>query len=144
MKLVKVLLMGLALSAFAATAFAEDKAYKEGPVISMSFIKIKPGKFDDYMKFLDTSYKAIMEANKQAGLILDYGVYSTEARNPHEPDLILTTTYANMAALDRSDESDALAVKILGSMATMNQGAIDRGAMREVLGSQLMRKLILK
>jgi hypothetical protein len=40
-------------------------------VTELAYIKVKPGKFDDYMKYLDTTYKSLMEANKKAGLISD-------------------------------------------------------------------------
>ena len=85
-----------------------------------------------------------MEANKKAGLILDYNIYSATPRTPQDPDLLLTITYPNMAALDRNEEAEALAEKTIGSMASQNQSAIDREAIREVLGSELVRKLILK
>ena len=110
----------------------------------LSYIKIKPGKFDEYMSYLGGPYKALMEAQKKAGLITGYAVYSTQARSPSDPDLILSTTYANMAGLDRIDESDAVAAKVIGSRQTQSKAFGDRGAMREVLGGQLVRELILK
>ena len=145
MRILRSVLIGLAFSGIAATALADDgRVYQEGPVIEVSYIRTKPGKFDDYMKFLATTYRTLMEANKKAGLILDYNIYSATPRSPQDPDLLLTTTYPNMAALDRSEEADALAVKTIGSMASQNQSAIDREALREVLGSELVRKLVLK
>ena len=145
MKFFGMLLVALILSGFAATGFAQDaKPYKEGPVTELSYIKIKPGKFDDYMKFLDTTFKTLMEANKKAGLITGYAVYGTDARSPQEPDLILAITYPNMAALDRIDEQEAMAAKVIGPNDVQNNATIERGSMREVLGSQLIRELILK
>lgn len=139
------LLLAIALLGLATASQAQStRVYKEGPVTEVSYIKIKDGRFDDYMKFLDTTYKSLMEANKKAGLITGYAVYAATARTPQEPDLILTITYANMAALDRSEESEALAVQTLGSMDSQNKAAIERGVMREVLGSQIIRELILK
>lgn len=145
MKFSRMLLIGLVLSGFAAIGFAQDpKPYKEGPVTELTYIKIKPGKFDDYMKFLDTTYKTLMEANKKAGLITGYAVYGTDARSPQEPDLILAVTYPNMAALDKIDEAEAIAAKVIGPNDVQNKATIERGPMREVLGSQLIRELILK
>lgn len=145
MKILKRVLIGLTLSGLAATALADEgRPYKEGPVIEVSYIRTKPGKFDDYMKFLATTYRTLMEADKKAGLILDYAIYSAAPRSPQDPDLLLTITYPNMAALDRSEEADAVAVKTVGSMAAQSQAAIDREALREVLGTELVRKLILK
>ncbi len=145
MKTLRSLLICLAFSGIAATALADEgRVYQEGPVVEVSYIRTKPGKFDDYMKFLATTYRTLMEANKKAGLILDYNIYSATPRSPEDPDLLLTITYPNMAALDRNEEAEALAVKTIGSMASQNQSAIDREALREVLGSELVRKLILK
>jgi hypothetical protein len=137
--------LGCILCSLMLSASGQDaKSYKEGPVTELSYIKIKSGKFDDYMKFLDTSYKALMEENKKAGLILGYKVYAAQARSPREADLILATTYANMAALDKADEGEAVAVKVLGSSDAQNKASMAREAMREVLGSELIRELILK
>src|SRR5215470_15323910 len=118
----KVLLLGFVLSGFAAAGMAQNvKPYKEGPVVELSYIKIKPGRFDDYMKFLDTTYKQLMEENKKAGLITGYAVYQAQARSPQEPDLILSITYANMAALDKIDEGEAVAARVMGSQDVQNK-----------------------
>lgn len=144
-KLCATLLGGLLLCSIMFAASAQDsKPYKEGQVTEVSYIKVKPGKFNDYMKWLATSYKALMEANKKAGLIVSYAVYSAQPRSPHDPDLILTVTYANMAALDRIEEGEAVAAKLLGSMDAQDKAFADRGVMREVLGSELVRELVLK
>ena len=145
MKILRRVLIGLAVSGIAAAALADDsRPYKEGPVIEVTYIRTKPGKFDDYVKFLATTYRQLMDAEKKAGLILDYEFYSAAPRTPQDPDLLLTITYPNMAALDRNEEADAIAAKTVGPMAAQNQAAIDREALREVLGSQLVRKLTLK
>ena len=85
-----------------------------------------------------------MEANKKAGLIVGYAVYAMQARNPREPDLMLTVTCANMAALDKIEEGEAVAAKVVGSTDVQNKAFIDREALREVLRSELVRELVLK
>jgi L-rhamnose mutarotase len=140
-----IALFGLALCFGMGTATAEEaKTYTEGQVTELSYVKIKPGKFEDYMKYLDTTYKAVMDANKKAGLITGYSVYSAQARSPQEPDIILAVVYANMAALDKADETEAVAAKVMGSTAVQSKAAVDRESMREVLGSELVRELVLK
>ena len=139
-------IVGIAAFALVATGSPaqEPRLYKEGPVTALSYIKIKPGRFDEYMGWLAGPYRQLMEANKKAGLISGYAIYSVQARSPSEPDLVLSVVYPNMAALDRSEESDAVASKLMGSNATQNKAFADRGAMREVLGGELMRELVLK
>ncbi len=143
MNFVKMILVGLMLSLMGSAALAAE-SYKEGHVVNVADVRVKPGMYDAYMKFFATDYKRLMEAQKKAGIVIDYSIYSAEARTPQEANLILTTTYANMAALDRSEEAEAIATKVIGDNATMNKGTQDRGAMREMLGTQLVRQLILK
>lgn len=123
----------------------EARAYSEGPVTNVSFIKVEPGMFDAYMNYLATTYKPLMEAQKKAGLILDYHVYEAQARSPQDADLILTITYRNMAALDGlEDKLEPLERKVWADRATAAKATADRGKMRTQLGSQLVRELVLK
>ena len=145
MKMALSLVAGLVMWSSMELAGAQDqKAYKEGQVTEMAYIKVKPGKFNEYMTWLAGPYKQLMEANKKAGLIVGYAVYSATARSPNDPDLILTTTYANMPALDRIEEGEALAAKVMGSMAAQDKAFGERGSMRDLVGSELVRELVLK
>jgi hypothetical protein len=123
----------------------EARDYSEGPVTNVSFIKIEPGMFDAYLNYLATTYKPLMEAQKAAGLILDYRVYEAQAQSPQDADLILTITYKNMAALDGlEDKLEPLEKKVWADRATAAKATIERGKMRTQLGSQLIRELVLK
>ena len=145
MKRIIVLFVSLLIFAAVGSANAQDaKAYKEGHVTRVNFVKVKPGQFNNYMKYLDGPYKVQMEALKKAGLITGYAIYSEEARTPQDADLVLTITYPNMAALDRTDEADAIATKTIGPMDERDKASMDRESMRELQGSLLTRELILK
>ena len=145
MKRLLFLCVSTLMFAFSATVLAQDsKAYKNGPVTNVSYIRTKPGQFNAYTKWLDGAYKKNMEAQKKAGLIVSYAIYQTQPSTPQDPDLILTVVYPNMAALDKTDEIDAVAAAVLGSQDEQSKATIDRGAMREVLGTRLIRELVLK
>jgi hypothetical protein len=139
-------LAGLLLSVFAVGgAVAADRPYSEGMVSEISSIRTEPGMFDAYMAWLAGPYKQMMEAQKAAGLIVDYAVYATSPRSPSDPDLYLVTVFKNMAALDDlAAKSDPIAEKLQGSLAEQNKAYIERGKMRTVLGSQLIREAVLK
>jgi hypothetical protein len=141
-----VLAVVLTLSSALAMAADEPRSYTEGPVSHVSFIKVKPGMFDNYMKYLATTYKSLMEEYKKQGIILDYKVYqANEAHSPTEPDLILFVTYKNMAALDGlSEKTDPSAAKVFGTRQKQAEAAISRESMRESLGDQFIRELVLK
>lgn len=141
-----LLLTAVLVCAFSTQAFAEDgRAYKEGPVTDVTYIKIKPGQFDAYMKWLSATFKPENEALMKAKIITGYKVYTNEARDAHDADVILTITYANLAAMDNLNErSDAITEKFEGTLDKQNQAFADRGSMREILGSRLIREQILK
>jgi len=126
--------------------FADDsKSYTEGPVSEVTSIRTKPGMFDAYMKWLDTTGKQLREDEKKAGLIVDYAVFSVQPRSPHDPDLYMVITYKNMAALDGlADRVEPLAKKIYASRDASNKATIDRESMREILGTELIQQLNLK
>ena len=136
-----------AFAAWSAPNLAQEnaRAYTEGPVLQVSYIRTEPGKFDEYLQYLATTYKTIMEEQKKAGIILDYAIYANQPLTPADPDLILTVTYANLGALDNLDErTDAITNKIWGSLQGSNQASADRETLRTQLGGRLLRQLMLK
>jgi hypothetical protein len=141
--------LALATAAMLATsvaALAEDaRPYDNGPVWDVSAILTKPGHFDDYLKFVATTWRAEQEAAKAKGLVLDYKVLTVADPRENEPDLYLMVEYKNMAAFDTPrDEQDALTKKIFGSLPAANKSGIDRESIRTLKGNMLTRELILK
>jgi len=126
-------------------ATADDRAYTEGSVLEISYVRTKPGMFDEYMKWVGTQRKAEMEALKKAGVILSYAVYNAMPRTPQEADLILVVEYKNMAALDGLEaKMRPIMEKMVGSITKAEEQAAKRGELREVIGEKLGRELILK
>jgi hypothetical protein len=140
-----------ACAAFACFAFAsvsavaDDHAYSEGPVMNVSSIRTVDGKFDEYMKWLSTTWKAQNEAAIKAGYLVSYEVVGVEPRGPDDPDIYLVLTYKNWAALDGAlAKADEITKQIEGSVAAANQSQYDRAKIRRVLGSTTMQVLKLK
>lgn len=140
------LLVAAFLLAFASIGLAQDDhAYTEGPVTQISHIKVKPGQFDAYMRYLAGNYKKVREEQKKAGLVLEYHIYQAAARSPHDPDLYLTVTYKNWAAFDGlTAKLDAINKQMYGSLDKSTEASVDREKMRESLGGQIVQELILK
>jgi hypothetical protein len=133
------------MSAISSALADDSKSYTEGTVTTVTSIRTKPGMFDAYMKWLDTTGKQLREDEKKAGVILDYSVYSVLPRSPQDPDLYLTVTYKNMAALDGLDDRvEPLVKKIWATRDASAKATVDRESLREILGTQLIRRLDLK
>ena len=135
----------LGLVCISTAAIAQDHPFTEGPVVNVAAIRTEYGHFDDYMKYLDTTWKAQEEAMKKAGFITSYKVITVEPRGEDDADIYLVVYYKNWAALDGATaKGDQIAKEVEGSLDKANQGAVDRGKIRRVLGSFTGQVLDLK
>lgn len=146
MKRIIVLLVVL-LAGFATAASAQDdRGYTEGPVSAVTSVKIMDGQYDNYVAYLVKTYKPMMEAQKEAGIILGYSVFDATARSADEADLYLVVTYPNMASMDGLQaKTEPLQTKITGMNRSQSAAAsAERGKMRTIMGTELIRELLLK
>jgi hypothetical protein len=146
MKPLTTLLLAAALTvAMQVASAADERPYTFGPVVNVAYIKTKPGHFDDYIKYVGTTYKQLMESEQKAGYVLSWAVYSAQAHSPQDADVILTVTYKNWAALDGiADRVEAAQKKVWATRAGISKAQVDREAVREVLGADNIQQLILK
>jgi hypothetical protein len=135
----------LATMTMAASAAADDHAYTFGPVVVVSFVRTQPGMFEEYLRYLDNTYKKVLEEYKKQGIILEYAVYASRPRDAQDADLVLTVKYKNMAAFDDlQSRTDPIAKQVFGSLSKAASASADRDKLRKDLGSQELRQLILK
>lgn len=127
-------------------ANAQERNWKEGPVSVVTAVKIMQGQDEKYINFLATTYKPMMEEQKKAGIIVAYRIYDASARNPDDADMYLVVTYPNMASFDGLNEkTEPLMKKVTGQ--TREQAAMasaERNSMRTILGSEMIREVLLK
>ncbi len=121
-----------------------DRQYTEGPVTFVTYMRVEYGHFEEYIDWLNSTWKPTMEATKKAGLIIDYKIFTATPKSPDQPNIIRMITYKNMAALDKGVEEEAVAKKVIGSTEVQNKKRVERSAYRKVLGIELIRELILK
>jgi L-rhamnose mutarotase len=138
-------ILTLSVSMTRAAPAQEDHAYTQGHVVVVSFVRTEPGMFEEYMRYLDSTYKHLLDEAKKQGIVTDYAIYQALPRDPQDADLILTVTYKNMAAFDTLQARfDPIAKQIYGSLPKAAAGSAERGKLRKELGSQMVRELILK
>jgi hypothetical protein len=146
-KMIKTIILStcLAASSLSLDARAQDeRQYTEGPVTLVQEIGVEYGHFEEYIDWLNSTWKPTMEATKKAGIIIDYKVFSATPQSPDHPDIILWITYKNMAALDRGVEEEAVAKKVICSTECQNKARVGRNEYRKVLRREYIRELILK
>lgn len=126
-------------------SIAQEKPYREGTVWSVSFIKVKPGMLDAYLRDLATARNKVMGEAKKQGLIVSEKILSGDAAGRDDWDLMLMVEYKNWAALDGlQDKFDAVALKMVGSEEKRMQLGIKRNDLREILGGKTLQEIIFK
>lgn len=131
-----------ALLAGAAHAQTAPRVYENGSVWRISYIETKPGMTDEYLAYLNTSWRASNEAGMKSGDVLSYKILQVDSTRDHEPDLILMIEFKNMAVFDASQaELDKRTATIWGSNQKAAQSMISRESMRVQRGGVLVREL---
>jgi hypothetical protein len=122
----------------------DERAYADGPVTEVHHLQVEYGRLEDYIDWLNSTWKPTMEATKKAGLIIGYKVFRATPKAPDQPNIMFMITYGNMAALDKGVELEAVARKVIGSTEVQNKARVGRNEYRKLLGTELIRELILK
>ncbi len=148
-----ILSMCLAASSLSLNARAQDvhagakdeRQYTDGPVTELDYIQVEYGHFEEYVDWLNSTWKPTMEAMKKAGLIIDYKVVGATPKTPDQPNIILMITFKDgAAALDKRVEQEEVAKKVICNTECQNKARVVRNQYRKVLGIEYVRELILK
>jgi hypothetical protein len=126
-----------------------DRQYADGPVSEVNYIQVEYGHFPEYIAWLNSTWKPTMEAMKKAELIIDYKVFQASPKSPDQPNIFLYLTFKDMAAYagnigDKGIEAEYVARNTIGSTDVQNKARVARSAYRKVLGTELIREIILK
>src|SRR5215471_21457673 len=132
-----VLSMCFAASLLSLNARAQDvRQYTDGPVTEVSYLQVEYGHFEEYIDWLNSTWKPTMEASKKAGLIIDYKVLKLTPKSLDQPNISLNITFKNgSAAFDKGVALEDVAKKVIGSTEVQNKARVGRNDYRKVLGN---------
>jgi len=85
-------------SLLVAGGMAQIPANKDKPVWTIEFIKVKPGKFEPTLGYLDNNWMRFHEEAKHQGVVLSYYRIAEEDSNESGKTIVLLTEYKNQAA----------------------------------------------
>jgi hypothetical protein len=88
----------LAASSLSLARAQNARGYSHGPVTEVDYIHVEYGHFEDYMKWVTSTWVPTMEAAKKARLIIGYKVFQASPKSPDQPNVYVETTFKNMAA----------------------------------------------
>lgn len=122
-----------------------NRPYRNGSVWQISFIQMKPGMDNDYLKYVAGDWKREQEALKKDGQIISYKVLQTEGHSPTDFNLMLMTEYKDLATMEANEtKADQVAQTVIGNDEKQKKGYLERLQIREVLGIRQAREIILE
>jgi hypothetical protein len=135
----------LALIASTATAHAQVP-YKQGTVTRVVLLSVIPGHSNAFYGDLKKNVVPLWEAEKNAGLILNYSLFLNQTSSgSNDWDIGYTITYKNMAALDNlPDKVYELRMKQYGNKEDEQKVIEKRVENAKVFSSSLLRDITLR
>ena len=125
---------------------AQERPYKAGAVTVVTSVKVMDGQYDNYMRYLASTWQKTMAASKEAGIVVNYSVFTGSPRRAEDADLYLVTTYPNMASFDGlTEKMDPILAKAMKmNVAQREEATGKRTVMRTILGTEMLRAVEFK
>lgn len=125
-------------------AVAQDhtRSTEPGNVVALTEVHVKPGMFNAYMNDLKKGWARSLEAQKERGDIVNYGMYSVVSPREGEADLVLTVVYPNWAAFDRGpDYFEQMMTETFGGLDEAREAGIEREELRTIGSEMLLQEV---
>jgi len=135
----------LAFSANAAELFKDYTLSKE--VSNVTFIKVNPGKFGDYLDGLRQTWLPGCELGKKLGTVVSCSIWASETMRNHDFNLILVITSPSAAVSDPNEELyNKFMTEMRAKLEEDKQNKIVEGyaEMRSFFGEQNFRQVKFK
>ena len=133
------------------TNFAFAEIYKDYEPseqhIQLTVVSVEPNYVDNYLVNLKKTWVRSMEVQKELGYVVDFGVYTSEVAN--SPNVWLTVTYENMAAMQPSEDRWNKVNEILAERYSENEQELDEIAkgyeeIRKMVDHQIINRVVFK
>ncbi len=138
-QLLCLIVMLIPLSAFS----ADGDPHKFGTYWTVTSVDTKPARFNDYLADLKANYRRSLDMQVADGKVKSYTMFSNVHARDGEPDLWLLVEWNSAAdMLDTPTEYfEGLTAKLFGSLDKGQAASIDRGAMRTIMSTTLLREM---
>jgi hypothetical protein len=136
---------------FALPAQAQEN-YTEGPVWVINYYRTRPGKFDEYMKFLRANFAKTAAKQKSAGIVVDTKVLiNPSISGPEDWDVGIAYLYSDFGRLNYNqsteDQLQKIAEEITGDKNKERRDTkldTTRFPLRDYLRTRIVREVMLK
>ena len=115
--------------------------------IQLTVVAVEPNYLDNYIVNLKKTWVRAMEIQKELGYVVDYGVFTSD--NANSPNVWLTITYKNMAAMQPSEEQYNKVNEVLAERYKETEDQLDEIAkgyeeIRKMVDNQIINRVKFK
>ena len=115
--------------------------------IQLTVVAVEPNYLDNYIVNLKKTWVRAMEIQKELGYVIDYGVFTSD--NANSPNVWLTITYENMAAMQPSEEQYNKVNEVLAERYKETEDQLDEIAkgyeeIRKMVDNQIINRVKFK
>ena len=115
--------------------------------IQLTVVAVEPNYLDNYIVNLKKTWVRAMDIQKELGYVVDYGVYTSD--NANSPNVWLTITYENMAAMQPSEEKYNKVNEVLAERYKETEDQLDEIAkgyeeIRKMVDNQIINRVKFK
>lgn len=129
----------------------EGRPFADGPVWRITYIRTKPGKGADHMRWLREYRRRVLDGQKSQGLIVDYKYFikpTTDGPNDWDiAEAVLYKSYGEHLDFDegRAGKMNDASIKVFGSVENRAKVWAElRDPSREVVSSHVVREVTLR
>ena len=115
--------------------------------IQLTVVAVEPNYLDNYIVNLKKTWVRAMDIQKELGYVVDYGVFTSD--NANSPNVWLTITYENMAAMQPSEEKYNKVNEVLAERYQETEDQLDEIAkgyeeIRKMVDNQIINRVKFK
>lgn len=138
----KIIMLLLLIPMFALA----EAPFKQGSYWEVTSVEVHPGKFDAYIENLDSLWRKQMDQLIKDEKVVSYKLLNNVHARAGEPNLWLMVEWTSAGGmLDLSEEYwEELMSDMVGSREETAKRTIDRGELRSIMGSTLVREVAFR
>jgi len=124
--------------------FLEDRNWKDGSVVVMTFIRTRTGQDLAYLDAIADTWKKQQEALKSEGIILSYKVWQGNAASEDDFNIILMSEYKDFRVMEENADKQTVILQTIARETQVSAQVLSDDKVREFFGVRTGRTIVLK
>jgi hypothetical protein len=124
--------------------FLEDRNWRDGSVVTMTFIRTRTGQDLAYLNALADTWKKQQEALKGEGIILSYKVWQGNAASEEDFNIILMSEYKDFRVMEENADKQTVIFQTIARETQASAQVLSDDKVREFFGVRTGRTIVMR